>query len=265
MEQSVLRPTAEQRYKEELEALKAWDAGNEKPANWQLSPKAVRLFILGTSKGEHIQAGEEPLTVKKKYFGNAALENAAKQLSMSPEELADRIVPTLGFSKDGSRVFDYGARSFTVRITPALELLITTGEGKAVKNMPAPGKTDDAEKSAAAYADFKAMKKLMKDTVSSQRFRLETARMVGRCWSISGWRELFVENSVMHQFAISLIWGIYEKGALTDTFRYMEDGSFNTADEEEYELPQEGNIGLVHPVELSEEELLAWKLRQEKC
>ena len=63
----------------------------------------------------------------------------------------------------------------------------------------------------------------------------------------------------MHQFAIGLIWGIYENGSLKETFRYMEDGSFNTVDEEEYDFPEEGMAGLVHPIELSEEERNAWK------
>ena len=39
----------------------------------------------------------------------------------------------------------------------------------------------------------------------------------------------------------------------------MEDGSFNTVDEDEYEFPAEGMIGLVHPIELSEEDLSAWR------
>lgn len=54
----------------------------------------------------------------------AALENAARELDITAEELADRIVPDLGFGKDGRRVFDYGKRSFTVRLTPTLELEI---------------------------------------------------------------------------------------------------------------------------------------------
>ncbi len=45
--QKLLRPPVEVRYKEELEALKAADSG-KKPENWQLSPKAVRTFILGS-------------------------------------------------------------------------------------------------------------------------------------------------------------------------------------------------------------------------
>ena len=68
-----------------------------------------------------------------------------------------------------------------------------------------------------------------------------------------------MKNPVMHQFAIGLVWGIYENGSLKDTFRYMEDGSFNTKDEEEYEFPEAGMVGLVHPIELSGEDLAAWK------
>ena len=38
MEQTILRPTAEQRYADELAALRRWDVENPKPENWQLSP-----------------------------------------------------------------------------------------------------------------------------------------------------------------------------------------------------------------------------------
>ncbi len=191
-----------------------------------------------------------------------ALDNAARELGITSEELADRIVPTLGFGTDGTRVFDYGKRSFTVRLTPTLELAITNDQGKAVKNLPAPGKTDE-EMAAAAYEEFKAMKKQLKTTVSAQRARLEAALSGSRCWEADRWRALFVENPIMHQFAMSLIWGVYDGGVLRDTFRYMEDGSFNTVDEEEYRLPETGLIGLVHPVELDADTLEAWKQQLE--
>ena len=71
MEHPILRPRAEQRYREELEALRAWDEGNKKPENWQLSPKAVRLFILGSSAP--VRCGDRSVTIRKKYLGNDAL------------------------------------------------------------------------------------------------------------------------------------------------------------------------------------------------
>lgn len=193
----------------------------------------------------------------------AALKNAASELGITEEELADRIVPDLGFAADGSRVFDYGPRQFTVRLTPTLELSITNDAGKSVKNLPSPGKTDDPEKAAAAYDAFKAMKKQIRTTVATQKARLEAALAGLRCWDAEAWQTLFVKNPIMRQFAISLIWGVYEEDRLTDTFRYMEDGSFNTVDEEEYTLPEGARIGLVHPVELDDETRDAWKQQLE--
>ena len=71
MENAVLRPQAEQRYQEELEALRLWDQENRKPQNWLLSPKAVRLFILGSRTP--VRCGGQTVTIRKKYLGNDAL------------------------------------------------------------------------------------------------------------------------------------------------------------------------------------------------
>lgn len=209
-----------------------------------------------------------------KNAAGEALKYAAEQLGITTEELADRIVPNLGFDENMERQFDYGERTFTVTITPALEVEVFDENRKRLKNLPAPGKRDDPEKSAAAYAAFKEMKKQMKTTVSSQRMRLEFALSAERQWTCDAWKKLFVENPIMHQFAIGLIWGLYENNKLIQTFRYMEDGSFNTEDEEEFFLPQDqdtptegapapAKIGLVHPVELSEESIKAWKTQLE--
>ena len=198
-----------------------------------------------------------------KAAAGQALEFAASQLGLTREQLEDRIVPSLGFDDHMQRRFDYGARSFTVTITPALEVEVFDENGKKLKNMPAPGAKDDAEKAAAAYAEFKEMKKQMKTTVSSQKQRLEMALSTERLWTASDWQELFVRNPIMHQFAMGLVWGIYEEHRLVQSFRYMEDGSFNTEDEEEYILPEQGRIGLVHPLELSGESLETWKQQLE--
>lgn len=194
-----------------------------------------------------------------KAAAGKALEFAAAQLGITKEELADRIVPDLGFDENMERIFDYGERKFTVTITPTLEIEVFDENKKKLKNLPAPGKKDDEARAAAAYEEFKQMKKQMKAAVSSQKLRLEMALSTGREWSVSAWKALFVKNPLMHQFAIGLIWGIYENRKLTAAFRYMEDGSFNTEDEDEFELPEEGKIALVHPIELSEQSKKAWK------
>lgn len=194
-----------------------------------------------------------------KAAAGEALEYAASELGITRAQLEDRIVPNLGFDENLKRIFDYGTRSFSVYLTPALELEIFDNSKKKVKNLPAPGKRDDEEKAPAAYAEFKQMKKQMKTVITNQKMRLEQALTAERLWTSEAWEELFVKNPVMHQFAIGLIWGTYENGVLKDTFRYMEDGSFNTKDEDEFELLADVQIGLVHPIELSEEDLAVWK------
>ncbi len=237
---------------------------------------------------------------------NEALDFAAEQLGISRGDLEDRIIPNLGFDEQLGRTFDYGERKFRVMITPAMEVEVfeeivdkeTAGAqgakhvlGKQLKNLPAPGKKDDEKKAKAAYEEFKQMKKQIKTVASGQKLRLEQALSSSRLWSVEAWKRLFVRNPIMHQFAIALIWGVYEEGKLLQSFRYMEDGSFNTKDEEEYFLPEGGGaenetqhalsgnrnadgkeggvlqgnakIGLVHPVELTQEELEAWKQQLE--
>lgn len=194
-----------------------------------------------------------------KAAAGKALDFAASQLGIEREELEDRIVPDLGFNEQMERVFDYGGRQFIVTITTALEIEVFDEKKKKLKNLPSPGKKDDPEKATLAYETFKQMKKQMKTTISSQKARLDWALSSERIWSVEAWKNLFVKNPLMHQFAIGLIWGIYENGELVQSFRYMEDGTFNTEEEEEFVLPKEGKIGLVHPIELSEESRTAWK------
>ena len=176
---------------------------------------------------------------------------AATQLGLTVEELADRIVPDLGFDEKMERRFDYGTRSFTVRISPSLDVEVKDETGKKLKSLPAVGKNDDEAKATAALEEFKELKKQMKTTVKTQALRLELAMSLDRKWTAENWKKLFVKNPLMHQFAISLIWGDYRNGKLETTFRYLEDGTFNTVDEEEYELPEDGRSDWFTPSSLT--------------
>lgn len=65
----VLRLPAEKLYAQELEALKAEDSKMEKPAGWQLSPKAVYKFITGGKAGG--------VDITPKYIGHNRLVEIA--------------------------------------------------------------------------------------------------------------------------------------------------------------------------------------------
>ncbi len=227
-----------------------------------MAGEAARALVLGGTTEALLWADKASRSHKSRQVKKAALEalsEAAKVLGIHPEELEDRIVPTLGFDQNRERMFDYGTRKFRAVLTFSLEVEIFDETGKQLKHIPAPGKKDEDLKASEAYGSFKKMKKQLKDVAASQKQRLERVLTTERQWSADSWKALFVNNPVMNLFAWGLIWGRYEGDVLMETFRYMEDGSFNTAEETLYEFPKEGTIGLIHPVELSKQLLEKWR------
>ncbi len=202
-------------------------------------------------------------TIKNRQVKTAATESlqlAAENMNLTPEQLADRLVTTLSLDENGEMQLNYGERMFTVKVGMDLQLRVTSHEtGKVVKSLPAPNQKDDADLAKAAKTTFTQLKKDLKTMVTLQSQRLEESLSKRRLWSGAEWKALFVDNIIMRQFAISLVWGVYTNNQLTDTFRYMEDGTFNTVDEEEYEWTDKLTIGLVHPLELTAAQIAQWK------
>ena len=241
-----------------LENINSWS----KISRGSIAADAVKALAFNKSKDILLKLDGMSMTFKHKQVKNAAklaLEMAANEIGISKEELSDKIIPSLGFDKNGERIFDYGTRSFKVVLTPNLALEVYDETGKKLKNIPFPGKKDDEEKAKNSHKEFKDVKKQLKTIVSVQSKRFDMALSTNRRWSKDLWIEVFVGNPIMHNFATGLIWGIYDGIELIDTFRYMEDGTFNTKNEEEFEMPKSCNIGLVHPLELSQEDLNLWK------
>lgn len=189
-----------------------------------------------------------------------AIEAAADLLGISKEALGDKIVPDLGFNQNRERWFDFGPRKFKGILSEKLQVFVYDASGKQLKNLPKPGAKDDKELAEEACQAFKDLKKQLKTVVANQKIRLEEAIMTGRKWEKTDWEQLFVHNPVMNGFAIGLIWEERSPdGTITGTFRYMEDGSFNSEEEEEYELSEQSEIMLLHPLDVSEELIEKWK------
>lgn len=76
----LLRAPAEIKYAEELEWLESIDDG-PKPFSWRLSPKMVRLFILGSS-------GRTAWTGRSRRSGTATAASSNGPSSRSPPTAA---------------------------------------------------------------------------------------------------------------------------------------------------------------------------------
>ena len=193
-------------------------------------------------------------TAKIKEVAIETMENAAYMLDMTADELSDRIIPNFGFSQKGERVLNYGGearRTFTLSIDNNLELTITDNEKqKIIKSLPAPNSKDDKVEADRAKKECTTLKKEIKTLIQNQKIRLQKVLLNGRKWTYNNFKTVFVE----------LIWGAYdENNNLIQSFRYMEDGTFNTVDEEEYTLPENSLITLVHPSELDADTIEKWK------
>lgn len=203
-------------------------------------------------------------TAKIKEVAIETMENAAYMLDMTADELSDRIIPNFGFSQKGEKVLSYGGeakRTFTLSIDNNLELTITDNEKqKVIKSLPAPNSKDDKAEADSAKKECTTLKKEIKTLIQNQKIRLQKVLLNGRKWTYNNFKTVFVENPIMNIFALKLIWGAYdENNNLIQSFRYMEDGTFNTVDEEEYTLPENSLITLVHPSELDADTIAKWK------
>jgi MoxR-like ATPase len=70
-ENNVLRLPAEAKYADELNYLASIDSG-ARPSNWLLSPRMVRIFILGSTSADKLER-----TVDQKWYGDPAIVERA--------------------------------------------------------------------------------------------------------------------------------------------------------------------------------------------
>ena len=229
-----------------------------------IAAEAVKAMVLGGSDLALMTVDSMSRKFKNKQVMKSAKEAfalAAKALDVSVEALGDRIIPNLGFDERGEKYIDYGSRKFKAILDVNMNIILEDENGKEIKSLPKPGAKDDEKLAEAAKTDFAALKKTLKTVVSTQTSRLEAALSSRRKWTAESWKNLFVKNPIMRNFAVGLIWGVYHNDKsvdkLTDTFRYMDDGSFNTVDEETFDFDaatanKDSSIALPHPIDMSE-------------
>ncbi|HEX9296147.1 MAG TPA: DUF4132 domain-containing protein [Polyangiaceae bacterium] len=194
---------------------------------------------------------------KMKNVGRAganAFASAAERLGIDPDELGDRVVPWLGFEAGKARVLTVGDKPIEVRIGLDFKLYYTDlTKNRAVGGLP---------KSAAKkwLVEMKELVAALREVAKAQFLRMETQLVRQRRWTSVRFGELFLLHPLLVPFAVRLVWARYdESGRRTLAFRALEDRTLTTANNEPCELPQTGTVGIVHPLELSESELVAWK------
>lgn len=185
----------------------------------------------------------------------AAFERAAAARGLTPDELGDLCVPTLGFDADGQRTFTTDAGTATVAVLAGGKLVwLDAGTGKPRKSPPSGVPPE-------ILAEVKELGKALRETRKAQALRLEQALVRQRRWTAARFEELFVQHPLARSFVGQLVFGVYDAdGILLRSCRRYDNGVLADADGRLEELQgTDLRVGLVHPLELIDAQLLAWR------
>ncbi|MFD8086334.1 DUF4132 domain-containing protein [Kitasatospora sp. NPDC059722] len=186
------------------------------------------------------------------------IAEVAEGLGLTGEQLSDRLVPDLGLDPDGTTVVDYGPRRFTVGFDEELRPYVLDGDGKRLKDLPAPGVRDDQELAPAERKRFVALKKEVRAIASDQIRRLEAAMVAGRTWTAGEFRELFVQHPLVQHLVRRLVWLAESTDGTTTAFRVTGEHSFADVEDSVFVLPEDATVRLPHPLLLGEAAVAAW-------
>jgi hypothetical protein len=187
------------------------------------------------------------------------MEAIARDRGLSRAVLEDRIVPDCGLDQRGGRVLDFGPRQFHFVLGPELKPMVRDEAGKLKDDLPKPTAKDDPAQAAATVAEWKRLKKQVREVAKVQAQRLERAMFTRRRWRPDNFHAFLVRHPLMIHLVRSLLWGGYdEAGALIATFRVTEERDYADVNEAPYRLDDSAGIGVVHPLQLTAEQVSAW-------
>ncbi|WP_075604004.1 DUF4132 domain-containing protein [Saccharicrinis aurantiacus] len=184
-----------------------------------------------------------------------ALELAARERKISRYELNDTLSCDHGF-ENGPATLEHGDETLKFHLQPDFTLIIERPDGKLIKSIP---KADDAATLKQSKTFFSELKKTIKEEVTVQTSNLEEAYCKFRLWDGAYFQQYIEKNLFVRQLAQTLVWGVYSDYLLKDTF-YINDG-FKTIDDEEFVIPEDARIAIVHPVDFDQAANAQWQAK----
>lgn len=215
------------------------------------------LAMVGTDKALRlVEVIYRKFATKKPALSKAAhdaLAAAANELSITMDELADKIIPDFDFDGLYKKFIAGDGEEYRAFINAEFKLNYFTEDNKIRKSLP-------SSVSKEVKAEFKEIEKEVNDVIKSQSGRLEKYMLEERRWPADQWKDFFFSNPIMFVYALKLVWGVFdENGKLVDSFYCSEDTSLYTISDEELELNDRQYVGILHPVHLDKEGLNAWR------
>lgn len=182
------------------------------------------------------------------------LDSKIKELDTTEEEFVDSIIPNFNFNSNGIRYYNNEDNKkyrilFKDNISFSFYDEIKEKELKTI-----PSVFPDILKK-----EISNLKSVIKNIIKIEKNRLIIDFISGRQWKYRNWREIFCDNPIIKRFSISLIWCIYDRDDnYIDSFRYMDDGSFNNAFDEEIFISDDSYISLFISYNVDNDIINSW-------
>lgn len=181
-----------------------------------------------------------------------ALEGAAVKAGVSPSELLELAVPTLGFDADGTRTETDDGWTSVARLVAGgdVERSWIGPDGSLVAKPPAT--VDDAW-----VKRTRATDKEIRRELAAERGRVEDLLVETREWPLAIWREHYLGHPVTRQFGRALIWQ-FRDGSGTRSGMPVDDQIVGP-DGVPLALDDDARVLVWHPIDATESEVAAWR------
>ena len=166
------------------------------------------------------------------------------------DTIRDQFLSNIGLDETGGKTYDLGNQTVTARLQKDLSFLVELPTGKTAKSLPKKGA--DAEKYAAANADFSEMKKNAKKIVKNRVSILFADFLSGRARKADAWKESYLKNPLLRQVASLLVWA---QEGVTFTILNRE----IIANGESPVTLTDAPIRLAHPMEMNKALVESWQ------
>ncbi len=185
-----------------------------------------------------------------KATAKEAFDGIADKMKLTPFELSDIMVPDFGFT-DLKKIIKVGNEELTLKISSDLKLCFTDTNKKAVKSLP-------KDASETLKKELKELGIFIREMGKQQKINLENYLVIQRRWNKGDWGNFFLGNPLAFAFAQYFVWGMYEKDK-TELFTVNSQAASVDIKNKPVSLSSTSQIGLVHPLDITEAEQNEWK------
>ena len=220
-------------------------------------PRSYYVYILALNKNKYALKLLCDTSLKSKIEGiknaaESALETIANRMKVERYELDDLLIPDFNLDKNGERIVYAEDKEYKLFIDDNIDLHIMYNN-KELKTAP---KTFSKE----LKSEITFIRKEIKNIVKSQRDKMIYLLMNGTKYSYNFWKSVYIDNYFFNEYAVKLIWNLYDENNLfLTTFRYSGDGSFTDYDDNEVKINENNSIGLAYIKEMDNDIIEKWK------